>query len=1347
MKTSKGKAPPTLGPFTLPATATSFLKLLLLLLPLFPWHQSNAANTTTTTSAIPQPINLTTTTPDPRPDLLPLTIGYLPIDKTYPSHGYQVVERQYRVISGALTYAMEVLNRERVIPGYRVGFVWNDTHGTIPGGLQAITDQWRRGVDMFLGPEETCNYEGRLAAAWNLPMLSFKCADDEVSDKTKYPTFARTRPPAAQVTTSVLSLLLHFNWTRFSLVVGSSHGQQRVALKLQELARAHNLTVNHKKDFKEPHMSLVAGNPFPEIVQDTYVETRVYVFLGQLNAMVDLMTNLNDRGLLRTGEYVVIYIDQRSRTVDDDPLKYFKRTFDSADVVKFRDGERALLVITPTAVASTTNTSLFHQTVLRYNALPPFQFPNPFNFTKRITDYAAYLYDAVWVYAVAVAEVIREGGSVRDGTAIINHIRGRSYRSILGYKTRIDEYGDAAGNFTLLAFKEFRSQFYNYSMKPVAQFEMNAGYRPTFRMFPRETIPWINGQPPVAEPPCGYLGQRCIPPKTYVREIILGVLGGVALVTVVIALIVYRNWRYEQEIDGLLWKVAFSSIQMAHNFTGLSGTDEKQLPLDGAVVSIVSTESRNSYTQVFAQTGLFKGQTVALKLYDKRKIDLGRRTKKEMKMLRDLRHDNVNAFIGASVDSDYLVLVTEYCGKGSLTDVLENEDISLDGMFLSSLVKDLLQGMIYLHDSELQYHGGLKSSNCLITSRWTLQVGDFGLLDVRAMTYKPEDVFAYFRNLLWKAPELLRSPKPHRGTPKSDIYSFGIILYEMFGRAGPYGHCKLTPKEIVDSVKNKALAEDTPFRPDVTCLTCDDYVISCMQECWAEHPEQRPDFKTIWQKLKPMRAGMKRNIFDNMMSMMEKYQERLEELVEERTLQLVEEKKKTETLLLRMLPTTVAEQLKRGEAVVPEAFDTVTIYFSDICGFTKLSAESTPMQVVDLLNDLYTTFDFIVRHFDVYKVETIGDAYMVVSGLPLRNGNLHAGEVASMALALLAAIKSFRIRHRPEETLKLRIGIHSGPCVAGVVGLTMPRYTLFGDTVNTASRMETNGEPLRIHCSSECRAILEKLGGYTLEERGYVGMKGKGNVLTYWLTGENPDVRKARLCRLNRLQVPLSVDVTDTVSMPAPPYSPSPYSPSPCSASPCLRPSYLINSSPLHSHSPSPNHSPMLSSKTSKGTAKVKVADSSSSAAPVVYEIFKDSDSARGGSGEFLNGMSQFRGRLHSFKDVMTRKTKMTPTNSEPVIHDHQNLKPNKHLAAPTQLVVPEVIGSAPNEVTATWTPVLKGRRRDNAHRHSIYDNAPPTELSVLLDERVCVGEGLQEERRDDESSFYENGNYSFQRM
>ncbi|KAK4301157.1 hypothetical protein Pmani_026673 [Petrolisthes manimaculis] len=254
-------------------------------------------------------------------------------------------------------------------------------------------------------------------------------------------------------------------------------------------------------------------------------------------------------------------------------------------------------------------------------------------------------------------------------------------------------------------------------------------------------------------------------------------------------------------------------------------------------------------------------------------------------------------------------------------------------------------------------------------------------------------------------------------------------------------------------------------------------VRTVLGECWSEIPEERPDFRTIRTKLRPLRKGLKPNIFDNMLAMMEKYANNLEALVDERTDLLIEEKKKTEALLYEMLPRYVADQLKRGHKVEAESFDCVTIYFSDIVGFTEMSAESTPLQV---------------------------------SGLPIRNEDQHAGEVASMSLHLLDAIKRFKIRHRPTQTLKLRIGLHSGPVCAGVVGLKMPRYCLFGDTVNTASRMESTGQALRIHCSVSCRNILNKVGGYVLEERGQVKVKGKGEMVTYWLVGEDPEWRRRR---------------------------------------------------------------------------------------------------------------------------------------------------------------------------------------------------------------------------------------------
>ncbi|GBP05356.1 Atrial natriuretic peptide receptor 2 [Eumeta japonica] len=178
----------------------------------------------------------------------------------------------------------------------------------------------------------------------------------------------------------------------------------------------------------------------------------------------------------------------------------------------------------------------------------------------------------------------------------------------------------------------------------------------------------------------------------------------------------------------------------------------------------------------------------------------------------------------------------------------------------------------------------------------------------------------------------------------------------------------------------------------------------------------------------------------------------------EKAKELEYEKELSDSLLYQMLPPSVAKQLKQTQQVPAEFFSSVTVYFSDIVGFTAIAAVSTPYQVISFLNSVYKLFDERIECYDVYKIETIGDSYMVASGLPVRNGDKHVPEIASMALELLEATSMCRLPHRREQTLYMRSGIHTGPCVAGIVGSKMPRYCLFGDTINTASRMESTGE-------------------------------------------------------------------------------------------------------------------------------------------------------------------------------------------------------------------------------------------------------------------------------------------------
>ncbi|XP_054770600.1 uncharacterized protein LOC129278477 [Lytechinus pictus] len=215
------------------------------------------------------------------------------------------------------------------------------------------------------------------------------------------------------------------------------------------------------------------------------------------------------------------------------------------------------------------------------------------------------------------------------------------------------------------------------------------------------------------------------------------------------------------------------------------------------------------------------------------------------------------------------------------------------------------------------------------------------------------------------------------------------------------------------------------------------------------------------------------------------------------------EKKRANWLLCSMLPETVANQLMHGYNVQAEWYDSATVFFADIFEFSQLCAESTPMQVVEMLNGLYLVFDSRIEHYDVYKVETINETYMLASGLPERKGDQHAGEVATIALDLQYHVSFLEVPHKRNKKLKIRVGIHSGPVVAAVVGLKMPRYCLFGDTVNIASRMQTTGVPGRVQISYETFVALNELGGYRVVKRGEIEIKGKGLLTTYWLNGKD----------------------------------------------------------------------------------------------------------------------------------------------------------------------------------------------------------------------------------------------------
>uniref|UniRef100_A0A915C7J8 Guanylate cyclase n=1 Tax=Parascaris univalens TaxID=6257 RepID=A0A915C7J8_PARUN len=371
--------------------------------------------------------------------------------------------------------------------------------------------------------------------------------------------------------------------------------------------------------------------------------------------------------------------------------------------------------------------------------------------------------------------------------------------------------------------------------------------------------------------------------------------------------------------------------------------------------------------------------------------------------------------------------------------------------FSKAELRTLKEGLQFLHSSQLHCHGFLCLQNCLVDSNWTVKLTNFcteqaiseRLLraEIKLIIDEGDEetkAASSSRKYIQQAPEVIRELLQTKvlppGTQAADIYALGMVLYQILFRMQPFQERSKSNKKLMELI---SMANDND-----QCI--------------------RPTFPS---------ANEEQSYSLQLLSGLE-YTTNLEVLVKERTAMLEETQMQADRLLNNMLPRSVAEDLKVGKPVLPQLYPSSTILFSDIRGFTKISSTSTPFQIVTFLNDLFSGFDAIIAKHDAYKVETIGDAYIISSGVPNENGNAHVQHIADVALKMRSFVSNFKLAHRPEEVMMVRIGFHSGAVAAGVVGMEAPRYCLFGETVNIASRMESSGVANKIQISQQSYDLL-----------------------------------------------------------------------------------------------------------------------------------------------------------------------------------------------------------------------------------------------------------------------------------
>ncbi|MDQ3340430.1 MAG: HAMP domain-containing protein [Myxococcota bacterium] len=254
------------------------------------------------------------------------------------------------------------------------------------------------------------------------------------------------------------------------------------------------------------------------------------------------------------------------------------------------------------------------------------------------------------------------------------------------------------------------------------------------------------------------------------------------------------------------------------------------------------------------------------------------------------------------------------------------------------------------------------------------------------------------------------------------------------------------------------------------------------------------DFTARTPSLPADEIGQLGTSFNEMADTIQLHSENLEDMVAQRTKELIAEKQTSERLLLNVLPAPIADRLKTGESLIVDRFENVSVLFADLVGFTNHASKTTPEALVTMLNELFSNFDKLAEQHGLEKIKTIGDAYMVVAGIPQPVAD-HGLAIAHMATDMIIALESYAAENGYD--LGIRIGIHSGSVVAGVIGTKKFIYDLWGDTVNTASRMESTGLPGRVQVSEATYAILHD--HFELEPRGEIDVKGKGKMRTYLL--------------------------------------------------------------------------------------------------------------------------------------------------------------------------------------------------------------------------------------------------------
>ncbi|OQV12658.1 Atrial natriuretic peptide receptor 2 [Hypsibius exemplaris] len=993
-----------------------------------------------------------------------------------------------------------------------------------------------------------------LAARLNIIVLEASGVSTRLDNKTRYTTLIRAGYKSSKVGRLVEQFMQRNNWTDVVVVHKYDRSVFTVLSSIADELRVEEDGI--KLNVTDWRNSSVFGYDYPiahnrtkldNVIREIREYARVVVLVAPPTDIRQLMLRAHSQNF--TADTVFIAVAYfKSKSYIGMPL--WNDSSNATENEQVRQSFRSLFLLKQ-AIPETPRYREFAEQVENRSFAEYGQHIYP---EEEVNPHAVGYHDIVIAYAETLNRTLKDGLNVFDAKEIARNMKNKTYTGGV-WPLNLDSNGDLIGSFELWSFNYTTADYYKVIDFPQSErFIRSVG-----------EIDWVLGHAPPNTPKCGFRHESHAAECVTNHGTVYGYAAGGTVVAIILmglvfSLTLYAMHRSAKKRDDRWWEVfaeEMSRIRIKQSRANFVGSTSSSLaasegvrarPVGPGGGSAVNTAELRS--QIVFITPIAVGKQGAIHMTSKTTMELE-------KLRTSTKCDKLVRVIGICCSPHQPVLIYEYCPRGDVYELIQNSEMYTfitDWNLRLSLIKDMIEGLAYIHHSWIHFHGKLRSSKCLMDQRFVVKITDYCLRDLRPASSAEKDQ----KKQTWVAPELLNLPKqanlatvPVDILHKADIYSLGIIMLETVWLSDPikpdrhwtleqtaekiekgpfthdasvlnipqtatiFGSNILRGKSPVGSplvgkhAENVATKEEPPARApqNVPHNQKSKRLIGLIASCLLTDPVQRPDISTVQSRLLTIAGGEAKGVADNLISRMSTYAEELEHTVMLRTHELQEEQRKIESLLFELLPRAVATSLISGMGVDSEAFDLVTVLFSCVDDFGELVSSVNPLDVIVILNELYNMIDEAITAFDCYKVETIADVYMVASGLPLRNGNLHVSEIAYFALHLLKIASTFSVRPKPNHKFRLKIGFHTGACMAGVIGHKMPRYCLFGDTINTASRMQSSSEGGKIQISDTAKEFLQQQregASFSLTPRGLVMVKGKGEMQTYWLKLAHP---------------------------------------------------------------------------------------------------------------------------------------------------------------------------------------------------------------------------------------------------